>query len=161
MRAARSDRPETGSTSPADASRSSLLVGLARGAAALLAFLTTYFFSVWMGPALLRWKDVPVGAVHYGALLLALATAVLVWRCTAGSSSSIARSVAVGALITGSVGLAAGLLGPLLLAPETNHGVALGLFLTGPLGFVLGGLGGGVFWLLRRQEPPGSPPRGR
>ncbi len=48
------------------------------------------------------------------------------------------------ALLAGGVGFAAGFFGPLIFAPEANQGPLLGIFITGPLGF-LGGLVWGVF----------------
>ncbi|HUR96397.1 MAG TPA: hypothetical protein VMY76_17595 [Gemmatimonadales bacterium] len=44
----------------------------------------------------------------------------------------------------GGVGLALGMVGPLLLTPNTNLGPLLGILLMGPLGFVLGAIIGAV-----------------
>ena len=49
----------------------------------------------------------------------------------------------VGALLLGAAGLACGFLGPMALDPGANQGPLLGIFVTGPLG-VLIGLGLGV-----------------
>ena len=46
--------------------------------------------------------------------------------------------------IVGAVGLAIGFVGPLLVNPDGNLGPLLGILLTGPLGFVLGAIGGAV-----------------
>jgi hypothetical protein len=46
------------------------------------------------------------------------------------------------ALGIGLVGFVAGFFGPLLLTPEANQGPLLGIFITGPLGVVLGALVG-------------------
>jgi hypothetical protein len=43
-----------------------------------------------------------------------------------------------------------GFFGPMLVAPDANQGPMLGLFITGPLGFVAGGLGGAARWWRRR-----------
>jgi len=48
------------------------------------------------------------------------------------------------AFVLGGIGFVAGFFGPILLTPEANQGPLLGIFITGPLGFVLG-LGWGVF----------------
>jgi hypothetical protein len=45
-------------------------------------------------------------------------------------------------LVLGAVGLVAGFFGPMLLAPEANQGPMLGLFITGPLGLLVGLLWG-------------------
>ena len=46
-----------------------------------------------------------------------------------------------------------GFFGPMIWAPEANQGPLLGLFITGPLGFLLGGVDGLAYGLVRRQAP--------
>ncbi|MCZ8544762.1 hypothetical protein OOJ09_11255 [Mesorhizobium qingshengii] len=41
-------------------------------------------------------------------------------------------------VILGVVGFVGGFVGPLIFTPEANQGPLLGIFITGPLGFVLG-----------------------
>jgi hypothetical protein len=59
-------------------------------------------------------------------------------------------------LILGAIGFVAGFVGPLIWSPGANQGPLLGIFITGPLGFVVGlALG----WILARtrmraQEAP-------
>jgi hypothetical protein len=55
------------------------------------------------------------------------------------------------AVCGGAIGFAAGFFGPLLLTPEANQGPLLGIFITGPAGFFLGGLTGAL--LPRRPGP--------
>jgi uncharacterized YccA/Bax inhibitor family protein len=45
-------------------------------------------------------------------------------------------------LIVGAIGFLLGFVGPILLTPEANQGPLLGIFITGPLGVVLGLLWG-------------------
>jgi hypothetical protein len=47
------------------------------------------------------------------------------------------------AVILGAIAFAVGFFGPLVWAPDANQGPLLGIFITGPLGFVFG-LGWGV-----------------
>ena len=47
-------------------------------------------------------------------------------------------------VILGAVAFAVGFFGPIIWAPGANQGPLLGIFITGPLGFVVG-LGWGVF----------------
>ena len=44
--------------------------------------------------------------------------------------------------IVGAVGFCGGFFGPMIFTPEANQGPLLGLFITGPLGFVAGAIGG-------------------
>jgi hypothetical protein len=69
-------------------------------------------------------------ALHYGAFGDR-------WR------SRFRRAMAP-ALLVGGIGFAAGFFGPMIFAPDANQGPMLGIFITGPLGF-LAGLAWGVF----------------
>ena len=42
------------------------------------------------------------------------------------------------AFILGVIGFAAGFFGPILFAPQANQGPLLGIFITGPMGFMFG-----------------------
>ena len=42
------------------------------------------------------------------------------------------------ALVVGGVGFALGFFGPMIFAPGANQGPLLGIFITGPLGFLVG-----------------------
>ena len=42
------------------------------------------------------------------------------------------------AFVIGSISFAAGFFGPIVFAPDANQGPLLGIFITGPLGFVAG-----------------------
>lgn len=64
------------------------------------------------------------------------------------------------AVVLGGLGFAAGFFGPILLAPEANQGPLLGIFITGPLGFVLG-LGLGLWRVRSRERASASEARGR
>ncbi len=58
-----------------------------------------------------------------------------------------------GGFILGGVSFAAGFFGPLILTPEANQGPLLGIFLTGPIGFVIGGALGAVYARFRVRRP--------
>lgn len=49
-----------------------------------------------------------------------------------------------GALAGGSVGFLLGFFGPILVSPSSHQGPLLGIFFTGPAGFVLGGIYAGI-----------------
>jgi hypothetical protein len=58
------------------------------------------------------------------------------------------------AFLVGAVAFAAGFFGPILLAPEANQGPLLGIFITGPLGFIAGALFGFIRELRNGFETP-------
>lgn len=83
----------------------------------------------------------------------------LVWRRPESSSGTpgLARAVAMGALLVGGIGFFAGFLGPMILSPDSNQGPMLGIFITGPLGFILGGVGGAIRYRSRRGRGLAEP----
>jgi len=50
----------------------------------------------------------------------------------------------IGALLIGGLGFVGGFFGPILLTPEANQGPLLGIFITGPLGVLVGGVLGAI-----------------
>lgn len=119
----------------------------------LVAGISSYYFIYWVPFAFF---DNPYWVRILVSLLLAQAAGWFVWRSSAATNTGIVRSVLSGALILGGLGFAAGFFGPIILDPEANQGPLLGLFFTGPLGFVVGGLGGFVLWLKRRRRSGGN-----
>ncbi|MER8747982.1 hypothetical protein NKH57_01640 [Mesorhizobium sp. M1050] len=53
--------------------------------------------------------------------------------------------------ILGVIGFIGGFVGPIVFTPEANQGPLLGIFITGPLGFVLGLIVGLVLSLQPRR----------
>jgi hypothetical protein len=112
------------------------------------------FFGVWLGvffaglildlPAAIEWLLGPV------ALVLAAWAARRLWlRLGDAPPAGVLASMALGAAILGGAGFAIGFFGPMIWAPEANQGPLLGIFITGPAGFVLGALAGFVVSLRR------------
>ena len=74
-------------------------------------------------------------------VLLALAVAVGYGAFGEQWRTRFRRAMAP-ALLLGGIGFAAGFFGPIVFAPEANQGPLLGIFITGPLGFLIGLLWG-------------------
>lgn len=118
------------------------------------AAVAAYFFVFWVGGAVVFFS-LPSGISGTIAFVVSLVVAILAGRCVwvqtgATARQGLFRSVVLGAVLAGTAGFLIGFIGPLLFAPGANQGPLLGLFVTGPLGFVLGGVGGGVYWLVHR-----------
>ena len=60
--------------------------------------------------------------------------------------------ILVGALTTGGIAFFAGFFGPMLLAPDANLGPLLGSLVAGPLGFLVGAIGGAGHWFARKRR---------
>jgi hypothetical protein len=56
-------------------------------------------------------------------------------------------------IITGLICFLIGFVGPIIFMPEANQGPLLGIFITGPLGFVLGIILGVVFKYILKKKP--------
>jgi len=54
--------------------------------------------------------------------------------------------------ILGAIGFLGGFVGPVIFTPEANQGPLLGIFITGPLGFVLGLVVGFVLRILPERR---------
>lgn len=110
---------------------------------------SAYFFTSWMLPlsseAAPNWIRQPV------SLLVAVALGGFVWVKLAAPPRRLIPSVFFGAVLLGGVGFTAGFFGPLTLWPEANQGPLLGLFITGPLGGLVGGMLGLIHWRNRRS----------
>ena len=116
--------------------------------ATLVSTIGTFFFTVLIGGAWLSsdgedWLPLMLAATA------AAGAAGLVWTGTA-IRGGFFSTVATAAVVTSGVGFCLGFFGPMLLAPQANQGPLLGIFITGPAGFVLGGVGGGLYWAFRR-----------
>lgn len=125
---------------------------LARILLLLVVVPAVYYFVYW-----LPFAFVPLEQRQWVASLVSLLCAVLagrfVWARSAQPGRSPLVAMSYGALALGGIGFCAGFFGPLLLAPEANQGPLLGLLITGPLGFVLGAIGGLIYWLTHRDRP--------
>ena len=120
----------------------------------LLVVPAVYFFVFWVPFSL-----IPLHGQYWIANLVSLLCAAqasrFIWTRSAVSPTGRGPLAAMGrgALAVGGIGFCAGFFGPLLFTPEANQGPLLGLFITGPLGFLLGGVGGFVYWLWHRDKP--------
>jgi hypothetical protein len=87
------------------------------------------------------------------ALIVLLALAVLLNYGAFGERWRGRVRRAMGpALLLGAIGFAAGFFGPIIFKPDANQGPLLGIFITGPGGFLIG-LAYGIF---REWHNPGS-----
>jgi hypothetical protein len=55
--------------------------------------------------------------------------------------------------VIGGICFLIGFIGPIIVTPEANQGPLLGIFITGPLGFVFGILVG-LFYFFKRERNP-------
>jgi len=128
---------------------------LLRILATFFAALTSYYLVFWLGGAL-AFSVLPSGLSYLISLAISMLAAILVaryvWVQMGSLQTGFVRCVALGALLTGAIAFSAGFFGPIIFTPQANQGPLLGIFITGPLGFILGGIGGAVYWLIRKDR---------
>lgn len=56
-------------------------------------------------------------------------------------------------LTIGILGFAIGFFGPMIFVPDANQGPMLGIFITGPLGFIVGLILGWIMKLVQKRNP--------
>jgi hypothetical protein len=119
---------------------------------ALFSAVATYCFTFWFGGALLDLANLPSWSSIAAAAIAAVLVGRYVWLQTQPLRAGLARSVFLGAIVTGAVAFSVGFFGPIIFTPSANQGPLLGLFITGPLGVVVGALGGAFYWFARKSR---------
>ena len=111
----------------------------------------TYYFIYWLPCSLL-----PLGGQRWIATVLSLLGAIAagryVWVKTASVNDGAISAMSFGALLVGGIGFAGGFFGPMIFTPEANQGPLLGIFITGPIGFLVGGIGGLLYWTMKGRN---------
>lgn len=83
-------------------------------------------------------------------LIITLVISILIgsflWFITDNVSKRFTNKLFITAIIIGVIGFAIGFIGPIIFTPEANQGPLLGIFVTGPLSFVAGLIGAGIYW---------------
>ena len=129
------------------------MLTIARFGLAFLVGVATFYFVFWVPFSLLSFLPGHLLFAAVGSLAAAIWTARYTWRRTEDASDGgLLAMTFSGALVIGAVGFVGGFFGPIIFAPEANQGPLLGLFITGPLGFLLGGAVGFVYGLVRRSR---------
>ena len=97
----------------------------------------------------------PIGAL-FG--LTSTSIAVLCWWYIFGWPTTVDhacyRYAVRGGKIIGGICLLAGYVGPIILTPDANSGPLFGIFISGPIGFVVGMLSGIIYGLFRTHDTP-------
>jgi hypothetical protein len=125
---------------------------IARGVITALTGIAVFYFVFWVGGAMLFPRAQSFLPPAVVAAACGAAAGAFVWRQSAGAAG-LAACIVKSAFVTGAIAFCAGFFGPMLLTPEANQGPLLGLFITGPLGFIVGGIGGAVYWVVRHNRP--------
>lgn len=116
----------------------------------LLLFIGTFLASFFLSIVLL-----PEGSLQLRAtmsVLLAILVAILFWIFSKSRPDKFGYYVVAGGFAVGATGFLLGFVGPILLNKENNLGPLFGIFITGPVSFLLGLIAGGLYWQLRLSK---------
>lgn len=122
---------------------------LIRAIVTFISGVSTLYFVFWVGGALILPLHWPLWTSVAGAVLAAVVAARYVWMHTASRQTGLVSSIVLGALTIGGIGFVAGFFGPIVFTPDANQGPLLGIFITGPLGFLFGAATGTIYWFIR------------
>ena len=122
-----------------------------KSAVTTLVFLAVYLFSslvvfAQLVPDRMFWLG------DLASLLSAAAAAFWVWHKLGDAGSGILTTTISWAAVAGALAFCGGFFGPLIFTPEANQGPLLGIFITGPLGFFAGGIGGLIYAVWRSHQ---------
>jgi hypothetical protein len=126
------------------------MVTIARFGLALLVGVATFYFVFWLPMSLLSFLPGHLLIALVGSLAAAIWAGRYMWRRTEDGGGLLTMTLG-GAMIVGAIGFVGGFFGPMIWAPDANQGPLLGIFYTGPLGFLLGGIAGLLYGLGRRK----------
>jgi hypothetical protein len=132
---------DNGDMEPSPSTRNTVL----RGIAAVLAMLATPFAARDLYRMFRGEFDVLVAIF---AVCTTLFVAMCAWFALRGDQVDVRarlKHMLIGGAILGSIGFALGFFGPIVWTPQSNQGPLLGIFITGPLGFVVGA---GIGWFV-------------
>ena len=128
------------------------MLTIARVGLSFFVGVATFYFVFWVPFSLVSFLPGHLLLAMIGSLAAAIWSARYTWRRTENfDNNGVLALTFSGALVVGTVGFLGGFFGPMIFAPDANQGPLLGLFITGPFGFLLGGAGGLVYGLIRRH----------
>lgn len=101
-----------------------------------LAVAAAAYLVTWLAAAILLPNA--TGPATLGAWVVAAAFGIATWQARDRAAAGTGRKVAIGAAVGLVFGFLLGFIGPMLLDPTGAQGPMLGLFVTGPLGLLIG-----------------------
>lgn len=119
--------------------------------AMLIVVPATYYFIYWVPFSLIPFFE-QLWIRSAISLICAIGVGWYVWKRIGSTSAGLISSTLFGAIVFGATGFILGFVGPLILTPNANQGPLLGIFITGPAGFFLGGILGFGIGIIRKYS---------
>lgn len=115
-------------------------------------FIASYFFIFWLPLSLIPGIHEVILLPNIISFVIAAALSILVWKRTSTTTEDFASTIVMGGIVVGAICFILGFFGPLIFVPDSNLGPLLGIFFTGPAGFILGLIGGAIYWKVKRNR---------
>jgi len=115
----------------------------------LIVTLGLFFFLYWIPLAQITSNDTIAATI---SLLISMFVGLLVLFILGKVKPGPYLYLYFGGFIIGSLSFIIGYLGPGYFNPESVQGPYLGLFITGPIGFLMGIVAGGSYWLYKKNK---------
>ncbi len=119
---------------------------------ALIIVVPAAFYFVFWVPLSLMPFTMAIWLKAVIAFSIAAAVGWFVWQALSSRGDGLVSAVLLGALLFGGLGFVAGFFGPMIFAPDANQGPLLGILITGPSGFIVGGIMGYIFWVRQHSD---------
>ena len=116
----------------------------------LLLFIGTFVASFFLAIVLLPDSSFQLRAST--SLFVAILVTILFWIFSKSRPDKFGYYVVAGGFAVGTTGFLLGFIGPLLLYKDNNLGPLFGIFISGPVSFLLGLIAGGLYWQLRLSK---------
>jgi hypothetical protein len=108
--------------------------------------IISFVLNVYIGLADLRWLRSVI------RILILAGLAWFVWTKLSSTHEKYLQKITIVGLVSGLLCFAVGFFGPIIFTPEANQGPLLGIFITGTLGFILGTIGGLIYWNAKSRK---------
>lgn len=111
----------------------------------VFAVLISYAFFYWMYFLVVPFSDSFTRLPNIIAFCLAIIVGIFMHRKMGRHDNPVLTYALIGGILLGAIGFSIGFFGPIIFMPTSNQGPLLGIFFTGPIGFVLGLIAGALY----------------
>jgi len=118
-------------------------------------FLASFYFIFWMPCSILIIDENGNFSIILSTLISLICASVIswfTWKKLSVIEYGYFSYALMGGIIIGSISFIFGFFGPMIFMAESNQGPLLGLFITGPIGFLAGLIGGSILWYIKKKN---------
>jgi hypothetical protein len=112
---------------------------------AVFAVLISYTFFYWIYFMVVPYSNSFTWLANIIAFCLSISIGLFMYRKMGRNDNRVLTYALKGAVLLGAIGFSIGFFGPIIFTPSSNQGPLLGIFITGPIGFLLGLIAGALY----------------